>query len=106
MKPTPDEEQVILVAEDGTPIGTADKRTVHTANTPLFDMPTSSASRPRVTPESPSRLISASPVSSSLFDAFIFDFGTLTAAHDRSCGARWHGRPRSVKRPVLTSRAP
>jgi isopentenyl-diphosphate delta-isomerase len=35
MKPTPGAEQVILVAEDGTPIGTADKRTVHCADTPL-----------------------------------------------------------------------
>jgi isopentenyl-diphosphate delta-isomerase len=33
--PTPHAEEVILVGEDGTAIGTADKRTVHTAETPL-----------------------------------------------------------------------
>jgi len=33
--PTPEVEAVILVADDGTPIGTADKLTVHTSDTPL-----------------------------------------------------------------------
>jgi isopentenyl-diphosphate Delta-isomerase len=32
---TPVEEEVILVADDGTPMGVADKRTVHSADTPL-----------------------------------------------------------------------
>jgi isopentenyl-diphosphate delta-isomerase len=35
MNPTLDDELVILVADDGTPIGTADKRTVHSSDTPL-----------------------------------------------------------------------
>lgn len=32
---TPSREEVVLLAEDGTPIGTADKASVHTASTPL-----------------------------------------------------------------------
>ena len=32
---TPTREEVVLLAEDGTPIGTADKASVHTASTPL-----------------------------------------------------------------------
>ncbi len=35
MNSHPEQERVILVADDGTPIGTAEKRTVHTADTPL-----------------------------------------------------------------------
>jgi isopentenyl-diphosphate delta-isomerase len=35
MNTEPERENVILVADDGTPIGVADKRTVHSSDTPL-----------------------------------------------------------------------
>ena len=35
MNTEPERESVLLVADDGTPIGVADKRTVHSADTPL-----------------------------------------------------------------------
>jgi isopentenyl-diphosphate Delta-isomerase len=35
MNTEPERERVILVADDGTPLGSADKRTVHSTDTPL-----------------------------------------------------------------------